>query len=189
MARPARALRAGEKFAPLRESFPLLRLHLIGGLQTNKALDAVRIADVIETLDRDRLADAIETAAQRAGRLPALLVQVNIGDEAQKSGVPTHAADAFIEACRRRFGPAVQGLMCIPPEGESPDPYFARLAALRARHGLPILSMGMSQDFETAIRFGATHVRVGSAIFGARAPLGDGAALRHDRLRTGLQPL
>ena len=184
-----RVQEAGEKFAPLRRDHPHLRLHLIGSLQTNKALEAVRIADVVETLDRQKLADAIEGAAQRAGRLPVLLVQVNIGDEAQKSGVPTAEADAFIEACRRRFGPSLQGLMCIPPEGETPDAYFAALAAMRARHALPVLSMGMSQDFEAAVRLGATHVRVGSAIFGHRATVASGAALQHARLRATLQPL
>lgn len=163
-----RVQEAAAKFPPLRAAHPGLRLHLIGPLQTNKARDAVRIADVIETLDRPRLADAIEDALAREGRAPALLVQVNVGDEAQKAGIPRAEADAFIEACRRRFGPALQGLMCIPPAAGDPAPHFAWLAAAAARHGLPGVSMGMSGDFEDAIAHGATHVRVGSAIFGAR---------------------
>ncbi len=163
-----RVQEAGGKFAPLRAGHPQLALHLIGGLQTNKADEAVRIADVIESLDRPRLADALEAASQRVGRLPMLLVQVNIGDEPQKSGIPTASADAFIEACQLRFAAALTGLMCIPPADDDPSPHFARLAAMRARHGLPILSMGMSSDYEVAIRHGATHVRLGSAIFGAR---------------------
>ncbi len=160
---------AASKFAALRGDHPL-QLHLIGGLQTNKAMDAVRIADVIETIDRPRLADAIENAAQRAGRLPALLVQVNIGDEPQKSGVPTAEADSFIEACQTRFDASLRGLMCIPPDCADPSPFFAQLARMRVRHGLPWLSMGMSGDFEAAVRLGATHVRIGSAIFGQRTP-------------------
>jgi pyridoxal phosphate enzyme (YggS family) len=164
-----RVQEAAGKFAGVRASFPAVRLHLIGGLQTNKADEAVRIADVIESLDRPKLADAIAAAAERHGRLPDLLVQVNIGNEAQKSGVPIEAAEGFIRACRARFGAALRGLMCIPPAGEDPAPYFRALAAMGEAHGLAWLSMGMSGDFETAIRCGATHVRVGSAIFGARA--------------------
>ena len=166
-----RVQEAAQKFEALRAGHPALRLHLIGGLQTNKAEEAVRIADAIETLDRPRLADAIAAAAQRVGRLPTLLVQVNIGDEPQKSGIPTAQADAFINACRTRFGDHLNGVMCIPPEGADPAPFFARLADMRTRHGLPWLSMGMSSDFEIAIRLGATHVRVGSAIFGQRGSL------------------
>jgi len=156
------------KFPALRDSHQKLRLHIIGGLQTNKARDAVRVADVIETLDRPRLADAIEAAVQHEGRQPDLLVQVNVGDETQKSGVPGAEADAFIEACLRRFGPALKGLMCIPPADADPAPYFRALANRAAQHGLGVLSMGMSADFETAIEHGATHVRVGTAIFGTR---------------------
>ena len=147
-------------------------LHLIGPLQTNKAKDAVRLADRIETLDRPKLADALAAAAEAAGRLPALLVQVNIGDEAQKAGIPTAAADAFIRAMRDRFGASLHGLMCVPPVGQDPAPYFRRLVALADQHGLATRSMGMSGDFETAIACGATHIRVGSAIFGARPPAG-----------------
>jgi PLP dependent protein len=163
-----RVQEAAEKFPPLRAGHPGLELHIIGGLQTNKARDAVRIADCIETLDRPRLADAIADAIQREGRTPGLLVQVNIGDEAQKSGVPTAEADAFIEACMTRFGASLRGLMCVPPVGDDPAPHFARLASIAKRHGLATLSMGMSADFETAIAQGATHVRVGTAIFGHR---------------------
>jgi len=163
-----RVQEASAKFPGLREAHPGMRLHLIGGLQTNKAREAVRVADVIESLDRPRLADGLAAAIQQEGRTPLLLVQVNVGDEAQKSGVPTAEADGFIEACQRRFGEALRGLMCIPPAEDDPAPHFRWLAACAARHGLPILSMGMSADFETAIAHGATHVRVGSAIFGAR---------------------
>ena len=164
-----RVQEAAQKFEGLRAEHPALRLHLIGGLQTNKAEAAVQIADTIETLDRPRLADAILSAAQRVGRLPLVFVQVNIGDESQKSGVPTAQADAFIEACQNRFGSNLRGLMCTPPENVGPAPFFTRLADMRARHGLPWLSMGMSGDFEVAVALGATHVRVGSAIFGRRA--------------------
>ena len=163
-----RVQEAAGKFPALRTAHPALRLHLIGGLQTNKARDAVRLADVIEVLDRPRLADAIADAIQREGRAPALLVQVNVGDEPQKAGIPTAEADAFIAACQTRFGAGLTGLMCIPPAEGDPAPHFAWLAACAARHGLGVLSMGMSGDFETAIANGATHVRVGTAIFGHR---------------------
>ena len=166
-----RVQEAGTKFPALRPDFPALRLHIIGGLQTNKARDAVRVADCIESLDRPRLADALADAIQKEGRTPTLLVQVNVGDEPQKAGIPTAEADAFIAACQARFGPALAGLMCIPPAEADPAPHFAALAALAARHGLQTLSMGMSADFELAVRHGATHVRVGSAIFGGRPPV------------------
>jgi PLP dependent protein len=163
-----RVQEAAGKFPALRAACPALRLHLIGGLQTNKARDAVRLADVIETLDRPRLTDAIAAAITREGRSPTLLVEVNTGAEPQKSGVARDDADRFITECRARFGAALAGLMCVPPAGEDPAPHFAWLADRAARHGLGVLSMGMSADFETAIARGATHVRVGSAIFGAR---------------------
>ena len=166
-----RVQEAAQKFPGLRATHPIIRLHLIGGLQTNKAREAVRLADCIETLDRPRLADAIAEAIQREGRSPDLLVQVNIGDEAQKGGVPTADADGFITACRGRFGAKLQGLMCIPPADEDPVPHFIALAAMAERHGLRTLSMGMSGDFEAAIAHGATHVRVGTAIFGHRPAL------------------
>ncbi len=163
-----RVQEAAAKFPDLRTAFPTLALHLIGGLQTNKARDAVRVADVVESLDRPRLAEALADAADKQGRLPRLLVQVNVGDEPQKAGVPRAEADAFIRDCRARFGDALAGLMCIPPAEGDPAPHFAWLAACAAQHGLPLVSMGMSGDFERAIALGATHVRVGSAIFGAR---------------------
>lgn len=163
-----RVQEAQGKFPALREAEPGLRLHLIGGLQTNKAREAVRLFDVIEVLDRPKLADAIAEAVQREGRQPRLLVQVNVGDEAQKSGVARAEADAFVEACRARFGEALAGLMCVPPAGEDPGPHFAWLAGRAAAHGLGVLSMGMSGDYAAAVACGATHVRVGSAIFGSR---------------------
>ena len=163
-----RVQEAAGKFPALRDAHPHLRLHLIGGLQTNKARDAVRLADVIESLDRPRLADALVAASQLEGRSPELLVQVNVGDEPQKAGIPRGEADHFIEACQRRFGAALIGLMCIPPAEDDPAPHFRFLAECAARHGLATLSMGMSGDFETAIVCGATHVRIGTAIFGQR---------------------
>lgn len=163
-----RVQEAAAKFPALRAESAALRLHLIGGLQTNKARDAVQLADVVETLDRPRLADALEAAIAREGAAPTLLVEVNTGDEPQKSGIARADTDAFIVDCRRRFGNALAGLMCVPPIGEDPTPHFAWLADCAARHQLAVLSMGMSADFEAAIACGATHVRVGSAIFGAR---------------------
>ncbi|MFN3521416.1 MAG: YggS family pyridoxal phosphate-dependent enzyme [Phenylobacterium sp.] len=146
-----------------------LELRLIGPLQTNKAREAVGFFDVIETLDRERLARALADEAQRAGRCPRLYVQVNTGEEPQKAGISPGEADAFIKSCREVFGLRLEGLMCIPPADEPPGPHFALLAGIAARNDLPCLSMGMSDDFETAVRFGATSVRVGSALFGARA--------------------
>jgi pyridoxal phosphate enzyme (YggS family) len=163
-----RVQEAAGKFPALRAAHPALRLHIIGGLQTNKARDAVRIADVIEVLDRPKLAAALAEAMAKEGRRPDCLVQVNTGDEPQKSGVARAEADAFIRAAREEHGLPVTGLMCIPPAGDNPRPHFALLRELAARHGLAVLSMGMSADFEAAIAEGATHVRVGSAIFGAR---------------------
>ena len=147
---------------------PGLELRLIGPLQTNKAEEACALFDVIESLDRPKLARALADAGQKLGRLPRLLVQVNTGEEPQKSGVAPQELEAFLASLRREFGLAPEGLMCIPPEQEEPALHFALLARLAARHGLPVLSMGMSGDFETAVRFGATHVRVGSALFGPR---------------------
>ena len=162
-----RVQEAGDKFPGLRADYPDLKLHIIGGLQTNKARDAVRLAEVIETLDRPRLADAIAAAIAREGRTPTLLIEVNVGNEAQKSGIPRAEADSFITDCKARFGPALVGLMCVPPHDQDPRPHFTWLAERAARHGLPTVSMGMSADFELAIACGATWVRVGSAIFGA----------------------
>jgi pyridoxal phosphate enzyme (YggS family) len=163
-----RVQEAAGKFPGLRAAHPALRLHIIGGLQTNKARDAVRVADVIETIDRPRLAAAVAEAMAKENRRPDCLVQVNTGDEPQKSGVPRTEADGFIRAAIEEHGLPVTGLMCIPPAEEDPRPHFAWLRDCAARHGLPVLSMGMSGDFEAAIAEGATHVRVGSAIFGAR---------------------
>ena len=163
---------AKAKWGPLRERYPDVELHLIGPLQSNKARDAVRLFDAIHTLDRASLAEAlakeIAKAAEAAERRPRLLVQVNTGEEPQKGGVMPAEADAFIDACRVRWGLTVDGLMCIPPADEPPSPHFALLYKIAARHGLRTLSMGMSADFEAAIQLGATHVRVGSAIFGER---------------------
>jgi pyridoxal phosphate enzyme (YggS family) len=145
-----------------------LTLHLIGPLQSNKAADAVAFFDVIETLDREKLARVLADEVQAQGRRPQLYVQVNTGEEPQKAGVIPRAADAFIAACRTTYGLEPEGLMCIPPADEPAGPHFALLAKVAARNGLAKLSMGMSDDFETAIRFGATSVRVGSAVFGAR---------------------
>lgn len=145
-----------------------LDLHLIGPLQTNKVREAVAFFGVIETLDREKLARAIADEAQQQGRSPRLYIQVNTGEEPQKAGVIPALADALIAACRGDYGLEPEGLMCIPPADEPPGPHFALLAAIAARNGLTKLSMGMSGDFETAIRFGATSVRVGSALFGSR---------------------
>jgi pyridoxal phosphate enzyme (YggS family) len=145
-----------------------LELRLIGPLQTNKAREAAAFFDVIETLDRERLAAVLAEEIQRLGRAPRLYVQVNTGEEPQKAGVAPLEADAFIARCRDHYGMAIEGLMCIPPGSEPPAPHFALLAQIARRNGLTALSMGMSGDFETAIRFGATSVRVGSALFGHR---------------------
>ena len=162
-----RVQEAAAKFPALRAEFADLRLHLIGGLQTNKAALAWRLADRIESLDRPRRADAL-AAAGRDGGGPELLVEVNVGDEPQKAGVGRAGADGFIDACQRRFGAALVGLMCVPPAGQDPVPHFLWLRDCAARHGLAVLSMGMSADFEAAIGCGATHVRIGTAIFGGR---------------------
>ena len=159
---------AQAKFPDLLARHPKTRLHLIGALQTNKAKDAVKLCHMIESLDRPKLADAITTAAAAHGACPDLLIQINIGDEPQKSGIPTADAETFIRFMRTRFGPSLRGLMCIPPAGADPTPYFRHLTALADTHNLPIRSMGMSADFETAIHCGATHVRIGTALFGAR---------------------
>ncbi len=162
-----RVQEAAGKFLGLRQRYDL-SLHIIGGLQTNKARDAVRIADVIESLDRPKLADALEAAMLKEGRRPGLLIEVNTGGEAQKSGIGRDEADDFIVSCKDRFGAELLGLMCVPPHGEDPRPHFTWLADRAARHGLGVVSMGMSADFEIAMACGATWVRVGSAIFGGR---------------------
>jgi len=156
------------KFPELRGEFPDLELHLIGPLQTNKVREAVAHFDLIETVDRPRLAAALAREMERTGRHLPCYVEVNTGEEPQKAGVLPEATDEFIAECRDRLGLPIVGLMCIPPEHEEPALHFALLREIARRNGLDILSMGMSADFETAIRFGATHVRVGTAIFGAR---------------------
>ncbi|MEE8445998.1 MAG: YggS family pyridoxal phosphate-dependent enzyme [Alphaproteobacteria bacterium] len=163
-----RVQEAAGKYPALREEFPDLMLHLIGPLQTNKAREAVALFDVIETVDRPRLAAVLQREMERAGRRPDVLIQVNTGEEAQKAGIAPAEADGFIAACREEYGLPVRGLMCIPPLDEEPAMHFALLAEMARRNGLDWLSMGMSADFETAIRLGATHVRVGTAIFGHR---------------------
>jgi pyridoxal phosphate enzyme (YggS family) len=156
------------KFPPLLQQYPLARLHLIGRVQSNKAQDAFRLAHMIESLDRPRLSNVLEKCAESYGFCPNLLVQINIGDEPQKAGVPTEDADTFIRASKKRFGDALLGVMCIPPVNQDPTPYFRRTVAFADKHNLPVRSMGMSGDFETAIAEGATHVRIGTAIFGTR---------------------
>jgi pyridoxal phosphate enzyme (YggS family) len=163
-----RVQEAEAKWPALRASYDGIELHLIGPLQTNKARDAVALFDVIETLDRDKLAAVLKAELERAGKRPRLFVQVNIGLEPQKAGIAPGEAVAFVRRCRNVHGLAIEGLMAIPPEGVPPGPYFAQLAILGREAGVPSLSMGMSGDFETAIAMGATHVRVGSALFGHR---------------------
>ena len=163
-----RVQEAQAKYPALREEFPDLVFHLIGPLQTNKVRDAVRICDVIETVDRPRLAQALAREMERSGRQVPCLIEVNTGEEAQKAGVLPAEADDFIIECRDRLGLPIEGLMCVPPLDEEPAPHFALLREIARRTGLGLLSMGMSADFEKAIRFGATHVRIGTAIFGAR---------------------
>lgn len=160
-----------EKWPGLRAAHAGLELHLIGPLQSNKARDAVGLFDAIHTVDRPKIAAALAEEAARAGRQPQLFVQVNTGAEPQKAGILPEAADAFIAECRERYKLKIFGLMCIPPVGDVPDPHFALLAKIAARNGLSGLSMGMSADFAAAIRQGATHIRVGSAIFGHRPAL------------------
>ncbi|WP_262031196.1 YggS family pyridoxal phosphate-dependent enzyme [Microvirga sp. Mcv34] len=159
---------AKAKWPALRERYPDVELHMIGPLQSNKAKEAVELFDVIHTLDRPSLAEALAKEIARQGRRPRLLVQVNTGEEPQKGGVIPTEVDAFLEACRSRYALEIDGLMCIPPAEDPPSPHFALLNTIAKRHGLPWLSMGMSADFDAAIQLGATHVRVGSAIFGAR---------------------
>jgi pyridoxal phosphate enzyme (YggS family) len=156
------------KWPELRASYDGIELHLIGPLQTNKAREAVALFDVIQTVDRDKLAGVLKTEMERAGRPLPVFVQVNIGLEAQKAGIPPGEAVAFVERCRSVHGLVVDGLMCIPPDGEPAGPFFAHLASLGRDAGVQKLSMGMSGDFEVAIAMGATHVRIGTALFGTR---------------------
>ena len=160
---------AAAKWPELREEFAAARLHLIGPLQRNKARRAVALFDVIETIDREALAAAVARAMDAAGRRPECFVQVNTGDEAQKAGARPAQVDALIRACCDDYGLPISGLMCIPPVDEEPALHFALLGEIARRNGLARLSMGMTADFDVAIRFGATHVRVGSAVFGPRS--------------------
>jgi pyridoxal phosphate enzyme (YggS family) len=163
-----RVQEAAAKWPGLRGSYDGIELHLIGPLQSNKAKEAVALFDVIETVDREKIAVALKAEMDRMGKRPRLLVQVNIGLEPQKAGITPAEAVAFVARCRDVHGLAIEGLMAIPPEGVPPGPYFAHMAELAAAAGATTLSMGMSADFETAIAMGATHVRVGSALFGHR---------------------
>ena len=163
-----RVQEAAAKFPALKAAHPDLVLHLIGPLQTNKARQAVELFDVIETLDRPKLARALAKEMAATGRRPACFVQVNTGEEEQKAGIWPEEADGLIALARDELGLPVEGLMCLPPLDEGPSLHFALLREIARRNGLETLSMGMSGDYETAIRFGATHVRVGTAIFGAR---------------------
>ena len=163
-----RVQEAQAKWPELRASYDGIELHLIGPLQTNKAREAVALFDVIQTVDRDKLAGVLNVEMARAGRRLPVYVQVNIGLEPQKAGIGPDEAVNFVRRCRDEHGLDVAGLMCIPPDGDPPGPYFAHLATLAADAGVERLSMGMSGDFETAIAMGATHVRVGSALFGSR---------------------
>jgi pyridoxal phosphate enzyme (YggS family) len=163
-----RVQEAQAKFPELKTRYPDLELHLIGPLQTNKARDAVALFDVIESVDRPKLAVELAREMARQGRRPACFVQINTGEEEQKAGVVPGEADAFIRACIEEHNLPVVGVMCIPPADEEPALHFALLAKIAERNGLKQVSMGMSADYETAVRFGATHVRVGSALFGAR---------------------
>jgi len=163
-----RVQEAEDKWPALKEAFPDARLHLVGGLQRNKVKGAIALFDAIHTIDRLKLARAVAQEMEKSGRRPDCFIQINTGEEAQKGGVLPGDADALITACRDDLMLPVVGLMCIPPVDEEASLHFALLGDLARRNGLPALSMGMSGDFETAIRFGATHVRVGTGVFGER---------------------
>ena len=163
-----RVQEAQGKWPGLRERYPDLTLHLIGPLQSNKTREAVALFDCIHSVDRPKIAESLAAELARTGKVMRLFVQVNTGEEPQKTGIAPAGADAFIARCRDELGLAIAGLMCIPPADEPPSPHFALLAKIAARNGLSALSMGMSGDFEQALMLGATHVRVGSAIFGGR---------------------
>ena len=164
-----RVQEAEAKWPTLKSATPGIELHLIGPLQTNKVKQAIALFDVIETLDRPKLAEALARERDRGAELPRLLVQVNTGEEPQKAGIPPLDAEAFVADCRDRLALPVVGLMCIPPVEENPALHFALLRDMAGRVGLPVVSMGMSGDYELAVGLGATHVRVGSAIFGQRS--------------------
>ena len=163
-----RVQEAKAKWPALRERHPGVALHLIGPLQSNKAKEAVALFDAIHSVDRPSLCGALAKELEKQDRQPLLFVEINTGAEPQKAGILPEAADAFLRDCRTTYGLTIAGLMCIPPHDEPPAPHFALTAKIAGRNGLKLLSMGMSADYEVAIRFGATHVRVGSAIFGAR---------------------
>lgn len=165
-----RVQEAEGRWPALRARYPDLELHFIGHLQSNKAAEAVALFDVIQTIDRPKLARAVAKEMERQGRRPRILIEVNIGEEAQKGGVAPDELDALAALCRDELGLPLEGLMCIPPMDEDPAPYFALLASMAKRLSLKTLSMGMSADYEIAVRLGATHVRVGTAIFGERIP-------------------
>jgi pyridoxal phosphate enzyme (YggS family) len=167
-----RVQEAQKKYPPLKNDFPDLELHLVGPLQSNKVREAAALFDVIQSLDREKLADALAAERDRSGKCPRLFVQVNTGEEPQKAGVFPRQAAALIAYAREKSLP-VEGLMCIPPAEDDAAPHFALLAKLAKDNDLKNLSMGMSGDFELAVKFGATHVRVGTAIFGTRAPQAD----------------
>lgn len=156
------------KWPPLRDKYPDIELHLIGPLQSNKAKEAVALFDAIHSVDRPSICEALAKEIAKQGKKPLLFVEINTGAEPQKAGILPENADAFLKECREKYGLTISGLMCIPPFDEAPAPHFALTAKIAERNGLKLLSMGMSADFATAIRFGATHVRVGSAIFGSR---------------------
>src|SRR5689334_508675 len=166
-----RVQEAKSKWPPLLARHAGLELHLVGALQSNKAKEAVALFDAIHSVDRASLAEALGKEIAKQSRRPLLFVEINTGAEAQKAGVLPQEADAFLTACRDRYGLAISGLMCLPPQNEAPAPHFALTAKIAQRNGLRPLSMGMSADYATAIAFGATHVRVGTAIFGSRASL------------------
>jgi pyridoxal phosphate enzyme (YggS family) len=163
-----RVQEAKAKWPALCEQYPGVELHMIGPLQSNKARDAVALFDAIHSVDRPSLCEALAREIARLGRRPRLFVEINTGGEAQKAGVAPQDADAFLTRCRDGFGLAISGLMCIPPHDEAPAPHFALTAQIARRNRLKLLSMGMSADYPVAIAMGATHVRVGSAIFGSR---------------------
>jgi PLP dependent protein len=163
-----RVQEAKAKWPGLISAYPGIALHLIGPLQSNKAREAVALFDAIHSVDRPSICEALAKEIDSQKRRPELFVQLNTGEEPQKAGVAPDDADAFIAACREKYGLSISGLMCIPPVNEAPAPHFALTAKIAARNGLTKLSMGMSADFAIAIQFGATHVRIGSAIFGTR---------------------
>jgi PLP dependent protein len=164
-----RVQEAKAKWPALKERHPGIELHLVGSLQSNKARDAVALFDAIHSLDRPSLAKALAEEIGKQGKSPLLFVEINTGAEPQKAGILPEAADEFLKSCRETYGLMIAGLMCIPPADEPPAPHFALTAKIAKRNGLKLLSMGMSADYATAIAFGATHVRVGTAIFGGRA--------------------